>query len=670
MGTVAAFVAHSFDERDQNVNRTFLEYLNSLEATMDLTYQHAEEAEGIGISEKVKKKIENKQLFIGIFTKKQLKVDPDKLHEGMWWKKRRFAYEKDCTWSPSEWVIQESGYALGKGMKLLFLVEKGVTVSAALQGDMERVEFKRENPTECFTRLSQTLGSIKKQIEERPAPEQASVPPPEREPNQENQEVSTEPTQDDMQMQEFRKDLRLLRELIIEKHDLAEAKKELERIIASHKADDVAQLDEALWKKLFYRLKIKGGYPDGFTELRRLADENPTRRDISESLADAYRDFRNYPEAASQYLSIAESMSDKTERLDLVAKAVHCLAQNKSFDKASDLLLSEFAGDPLSVNHNYRLFKELSNLFEQKGDIEEFIAFSEKTLQYSPSDQDVRFSLGHKASITDRNALALYHYRILCDENPTGGSLNNIALLYDQLKMPAKSVEHLARSITVYQETLASANLADKYIKEGFFDDAYKLLAEAKKAENYHNNVDSSMLRLSRARAEEEAEEARILESVQSEREFMIRYAGAYAFPHKVDLSGEWETKHGNIPLSMSGTQIKGEHESYFPSYSYLGYRAAIEAITMSRPAIPGSDSQKLEKKTIRLTGHLSNRAIKYKMDVIIGEAILGSQTKSFEGLMIASESGDTIAVMEKEEKGKDVVYYQMKRVSQKTDGT
>ncbi len=655
MAALSAFVGHSFDEEDHPVNTTFLQFFDSLEASMGLTYEHAERAEGIGISDKVRKKMENKEIFIGIFTRKQLTISPDKLREQGFLKKKKVAHQEDCTWSASEWVIQESGYALGRGMRLLFLVEDVVKMAAALQGDMEWIPFKRENPTECFTRLTETLGSIKRQIEGSPVSETGTASPPEIGVEQKSSQVAEESKSDGDWLLEHRRKYRTLRELTVNKGDLDAASKELEQIVKSIKVTDFFQ--EPYWRSMFLKFKIQAGHEDGFIELKQLAEKSPVDSGVRKTLAGTYKDYKMYSEAANQYLQAASQTKEKIEKLELIAMAIDCYLEDKSNDKPAELLLKEFEDSSLSDSDKHRLFKELGKVSKRLGNIEEFIAFSEKALEYLPSDHGLRFDLSYQASEANRDTLAFHHYRILCGEYPSGAILNNIALLYDQFKMPGRSVLSLVQAINNHQETLASANLANKYIKEGFLDDALKLLEKAKEIPDYHKNVDGSLQKISNKKDEEQVEESKIVESAQPERKFLIKYAGAYAFLHKIDLNGDWTTKHGNIKLSTSGNQITGVGEVKSTVYP-------LNALAMVYAGTTNPASPTIEKKTIKLSGTLSNRALRYSIEITIGETLLGSQTSSFEGLMVVSDSGNSMEAFERETKEAKAVFYTVERVA------
>lgn len=152
MKKLKAFVAHSFDERDQPVIKPFLDYFDSLKKTTNFEWDHAEGAEIKAVSQKVKEKMEGKNLFIGIFTTKDFRIYPDKLAAFIpkWFLGLKSNFSKGS----SEWIVQESGYALAKDMKLLFLIEKGVRPTEGLQGDLEYVIFERENSSSCFKKIN------------------------------------------------------------------------------------------------------------------------------------------------------------------------------------------------------------------------------------------------------------------------------------------------------------------------------------------------------------------------------------------------------------------------------------------------------------------------------------------------------------------------------------
>lgn len=69
MSRIAAFIGHSFLPEDEAVVRSFCKYFDELsEIGIDFSWEHAEAAEPRELSEKVQKKMTDKNLFIGLCT--------------------------------------------------------------------------------------------------------------------------------------------------------------------------------------------------------------------------------------------------------------------------------------------------------------------------------------------------------------------------------------------------------------------------------------------------------------------------------------------------------------------------------------------------------------------------------------------------------------------------
>ena len=86
MSEIRAFVGHSFTSDDADVVRKFLTYFEQLSnSAIGFSWDHAEEAEPRVLADKVRALFANKNVFIGICTKKEYVIAPTAL------KKVRFA---------------------------------------------------------------------------------------------------------------------------------------------------------------------------------------------------------------------------------------------------------------------------------------------------------------------------------------------------------------------------------------------------------------------------------------------------------------------------------------------------------------------------------------------------------------------------------------------------
>lgn len=75
MTEIRAFVGHSFDEGDAEIVRKFLQFFSQLsQSAVPLTWVHAEAAEPKLLAEKVLSLIADKNVFIGICTRREYVV--------------------------------------------------------------------------------------------------------------------------------------------------------------------------------------------------------------------------------------------------------------------------------------------------------------------------------------------------------------------------------------------------------------------------------------------------------------------------------------------------------------------------------------------------------------------------------------------------------------------
>ena len=121
-----AFVGHSFAEEDEQLIEQIKQFLSKLGVKCD----SGKKAEPKGISDKVRQRIQAAELFVGIFTRRQL--------------------QQDGSFSTSAWTIEEKATALAAGKRLLLFIENGVREFGGLQGDYEYIPFDRDNLAEAL----------------------------------------------------------------------------------------------------------------------------------------------------------------------------------------------------------------------------------------------------------------------------------------------------------------------------------------------------------------------------------------------------------------------------------------------------------------------------------------------------------------------------------------
>ena len=119
--TALPFVSMSFREKDNDVNRYFVGMLNALKIDFETGERYSWES----IPEKVKNRIKNCDLVIGILTGRD--------------------ETKNGKFKTSEWLVRELGIAQGAGKNFIVLAEKGVEDIAGIKSEKEIIYFERDN---------------------------------------------------------------------------------------------------------------------------------------------------------------------------------------------------------------------------------------------------------------------------------------------------------------------------------------------------------------------------------------------------------------------------------------------------------------------------------------------------------------------------------------------
>jgi hypothetical protein len=452
MNVIKAFVGYSFSEEDEDTISRFHKYFDSLKGTIGFEYDHAEKAEANTLSQKVRAKIEGKNLFIGIFTKKGRKIKSDKLKK---FGGKLYASKNEFKAATSEWIIQESGYGLAKCGNLLFLVEDGIDISAGLHGDIEYIKFNKEFPERCFTKTTEYIGNLRPYKNTEKGPEEKSIPPKDTtkknsEPEKQEDQISDPETKKSMWIESFS----ALWELVVQQQDFPKAEQKLDAIIEQYKDDK--KFNHIWWKCTYLKLKCQVGESDGIEKLLNFCELYPDEPYPFEVLGVSYNNYEKFTDSLNYYLLAAEKSSNLAEKIRLTGHASESCAQNGDFLKAYDLLFKLLIDRTLSLSESKIFYKKLCNVAKIEENNTLYTCFAEKVLDFDPADTDTRFSLAYKYSEINNNNLSLYHYKMLCDIKPNGTNSNNIEVVYGELSLKNKSVSAFKDAADDYNETQAA----------------------------------------------------------------------------------------------------------------------------------------------------------------------------------------------------------------------
>jgi len=620
MAVISAFVGRSFDPEEELLWTKIGKCLDSLKS-IGFSWEDAEEAQAKPISDKVKEKIQRNDLFIRILTK------GDAITSGCSTSKYIFM-RKILNWLASYWIIQESGYAIGKGKKVIFLIESGLEIPGGLNSDFEYIPLNRNNLLDAFLKVNQIIANeMATKIEF--LREQVVAKGTELIPIQkseiEKQEVVEVVEEDN-----------LLFKTIMEEIDskrFSSAKEKFALLLQTEKFKGNSDLE--LWARVYFYKKVYfAGEPEALDQLKEIANKNPTDLFVMNALVDCYEPYDQYEQAISVIDPFAVTAEDLDFKFNISIVLSRLELKLKRHGRAKERLLEYLKSLESNSNHrNYFIFKTLGDIYKDQGDRDIACSLYEMALNYEPTDTDLRFTLAYGYGEIDKNILALYHYKAYLNTEQWPGALNNLGIQYEKLKLFGKSVSALKKAESL-DHTLANANLSRMFIEKGFYDEAENTLTRALEKKDHHRNVDYYLNELKTSKEKEEENEKKLLEEAREYRDFALELANAVSIPFDTyaEINGLWLTDYDQLKEFGvhfdAPNRLSGEHKE---EISTTGGLLAALASPGGRP-----EPEKRIRK-ILFAGTITNRAIRYSVEVSSEGAYLTQAISEFKGFGVFS---------------------------------
>lgn len=592
---ISAFVGHSFTPQDKPHVQEFLNYLNKIvDLKIGFSWDHAENAEAKELSEKVIQKMKNKNTFIGICSSRDYtaNITHTKLHKFPF--QKFFIDVNDMQKRTSDWIIQEIGFACGKNMEIIILLEEGVKLPIGLQGNREYIEFNRDKPELAFAKILETINSIANNEEVTPDEfvfkGSSSVTPTQNEVISDNEIYEiTNLTFDDYNK-------KLFSAIKNGNHD------EEEKIYRSYleAEDKESGDDEVTWKarKLFYRIAFQG--TDTLSELISLMHTNDENLKIKEFIAAIYTNFEQYNKAASLYEEVAEKSTNNSSKLENFCDAAFYYIKgrmeensNNCMDSAKLIFTSVEDGPAKMLWTSYKINRE-------KG--EDLLArlYLEGFLHTHPNDNSTRFDLAYSYSENELHDFSIYHYKILTESKPTPSyTWNNLGVAFENLGLKSKKVNAYKKAVDL-DEPLAMSNLARNYLNEGFITDARTVIDKAIATDNY-NELGYVIKRTKELIENDQKEEDKLLDAVKEPISFFSEFAIASLHNHIQLISGVGEGPESDLQMTFEG-------DSFRASGSYF------EKVKSTMFYGTGSQEEREEKINILYKGNIIGQGVIYQM--------------------------------------------------------
>jgi len=458
-------------------------------------FEDAKEAQLKQISEKVRQGIERSDIYIGILTRRfTLEVHPA---EASLIARILAAFRRPSAtlrWSTSQWLVQETGFALGRGKKVLLLIEEGVDFpSSDLAADTEWISFSRESVSQCVTSLTAMIMNLIAETLPAIPPTVQLAPPEEPTPAEEERVTGFAHVMALCDQKEFDK------------------ANEQFQVFLEEQPVTIRE-----WFSLFYlRLKSVKGDTASLEQLRSIVQKESENVLARIELAIYHRSFKAYNEAAQILLEGADVVAEPS-RPRLLRLAAQELAADKQYERSIKTIVDLLP--TLADSKEIRLsFLSLADIAKSENNQELEASALERTLNLDPADSEVRFRLAYLYGEMDNYRLALHHYKLRLAQGREPAVLNNLGVAFNALKMTGKEIEMYEAASA--DNRLARANLSSAYVDRGFLAKAEELAAEVAKSEDEteRRNATSSLSRITAMRSSEKEKEEKILTEVTSE---------------------------------------------------------------------------------------------------------------------------------------------------------
>ena len=651
MKEISAFVGHSFNPEDEEVVRKFLDYFQQVaNSHPHFTWDHAQQAEPRVLAEKVMALLEGKNTFIGICTKRE-RV----LREGALVRPGLFGglpkvNEQHLIWKASDWVIQEIGLAIGKGLDLVLLIETGVREPGALQGNLEYIQFDRHYPERSFGKLLEMITALSPKTAGSAMTSEPMVATAEA-PKIDAKSDGPDPVSPKPDWKRRDYEVAFFRNIVIGNTSGAD---EIDRAYLS--TESAVQEDNGVtWQAFRGYTQIRFGRNGSLSELKALATANPRNSKTLEMLARAYEYFKDFGEAARTYESAARESQEESEEIHLLGSA--SVAQAKAGESEAALATIDrmrTISDP-GGQDELLMLQVLRKIAEWQKIDQDYLAAMERIAEIDPGLTDVLFSLAYKYAETGSNDLALFHYLRIPDAERSASTWNNLGVSFDNRSLPAKSVDAYRRAKEM-GETLAMSNMAYKLMGAGFLREAQDECDAALKVPDYHMNIGLAISHLRGLPEEEDTKLEDILKKAKPVSGFYRHLGRASTLPSLTSLPNSW-----NGPDCVLTVQLNGNIFNAVGTYdqpggglanALLGFGASIGSPTPARLSV--------EYRGVLRGRTIVGQITRTRDGAPIVNSLLNGATNTGRISMVLTDNEDELQVMEAQ--GNSRRFYSLKR--------
>ena len=306
--------------------------------------------------------MEGKNLFIGICTENEYTIKRSNLKKCHLDVKSVKAKNNDFKRKTSDWIIQEIGYALGRKMDLLLLLENTLSRPGGLQGDVEHISFNRIEPEKTFKKILEMITCLmpKKEITK-----VGQVEKPFKQEEKKELKITEEKETQDISndWDEFDYEHELI--LAVIKKDKGREEELTKNFISNKcKQDEYKQIS---WEahRLYYHFIFLN--EDVLQKVKDLLSRNPNDRILHSYIGEIYEDYKNYKMAVDHYKLAVELEEDNKIKINRLCKLAVSYSKYGDSDLAkltiekAKNIGGELENGELTILHAYFKISEIEN---------------------------------------------------------------------------------------------------------------------------------------------------------------------------------------------------------------------------------------------------------------------------------------------------------------------
>lgn len=558
---LSAFVGHSFNEEDEPIIRKFCKYLDTLADSIGLQWESAEQAEPKVLAQKVKEKMANKDIFIGICTKKEIVLDPKVVYSLLPWFSVVKANKKNLTWKTSDWILQEAAYAIGQGKSIILLIEKGVRNPEPFQTNHEYIIFERNNiAADVLNKLTQMLISLRQKSNTKDVFKSDFIRNEESDDLQKKVDDLKKNNEEDSKGDYFT----LLINAVFNK-DL----EQINKVVEDHDQESNKSQEEKIdFRATALHLRFLKNGDNVLDELLDLSKNNNSSN-IDAAIANIY-DSYNEAELAIRFMekAISSTLDDQLKfkrECDLVI-----LLNKYSKPHLKDKILELSRQKNLDTNKMISLLGSLVEVYKKDDPILSS-SFLELIISIKPDDFDKRFALAMQFSKINEKELALYHYNILATIGRKNGPVyNNLGVAQSNLGLSIRSVKSF-RNAEKQQELYAMKNLAMQFATSGFVEEAILLAENALAIKKDSEQIYPIFGEIDKLENNERNREEGIIKKANQKKLFYINIANGFLSNKKVNIDGIWESSGEELNVKIENDKFEAVGFSKLANRIYTG---------------------------------------------------------------------------------------------------